>query len=83
MERGALKHYEVFGDVLMGFYDFLGSKPKPSDEEVRNRFIESENRWKTYCRAHGLSEEASRMFNKEVSLTWKKFEERDEAQNMN
>lgn len=65
-------HFNVFGSILMGFYEFLEQKPKPSDEEVRNEFITREQRWKQYCKSHKLTEEASLLFNKEVSISWEK-----------
>ena len=71
-ERDAQKHFSVFGNILMGFYEFLEQTPKPSDEEVRQEFITREERWKRYCKSHKLSEEASLLFNKEVSISWEK-----------
>lgn len=71
-EREAQKHFNVFGDILMGFYEFLEKRPKPSDQEVREEFIARESRWKRYCDIHKLSTEASLMFNKEVSVSWQK-----------
>ena len=56
----------------MGFYEFLDQKPKPSNEEVRQEFINRENRWKKYCETHKLRKEASLLFNLEVSQTWEK-----------
>lgn len=70
--RKAEAHFNVLTDLLMGFYEFLESTPKPSDEEVRTRFINDEQRWKNYCSKKQLSKEASLMFNKEVSQSWKK-----------
>lgn len=70
-ERDSQKHFSVFGDILMGFYEFLEKKPKPTDEEVRTEFIEREERWKRYCKTHKLTEEASLLFNKEVAISWK------------
>ena len=70
--RDSIKHFNVFGSILMGFYEFLEKTPKPSDEEVRNEFIKREQRWKQYCKTHKLTEEASLLFNKEVSISWEK-----------
>lgn len=70
--RKAEAHFTVLTDLLMEFYGFLESTPKPSDEEVRTRFINDEQRWKTYCSKKQLSKEASLMFNKEVSQSWEK-----------
>lgn len=71
-ERDSIKHFSVFGSILMGFYEFLEQTPKPSDEEVRTEFINREQRWKQYCESHKLTEEASLLFNKEVSVSWEK-----------
>lgn len=70
--RRAQAHYDVLFDLLMGFYEFLESTPKPSDDEVRTRFISDEQRWKDYCSKKQLSNEASLLFNKEVSQSWEK-----------
>lgn len=69
-ERASIKHFNVFGALLMGFYQFLEQDPKPSDEDVRKEFINREQRWKQYCKIHKLTEEASLLFNKEVSISW-------------
>lgn len=70
--RKADVHFNVLANLLMGFYEFLESSPKPSDEEVRTRFINDEQRWKNYCSKKQLSNEASLMFNIEVSQSWEK-----------
>lgn len=71
-QRDAQKHFFVFGEILMGFYEFLEKTPKPTNEEVREEFINRETRWKKYCKSHQLTEEASLLFNKEVSISWEK-----------
>ena len=71
-ERISQEHFSVFGTILMGFYEFLEKTPKPTDEEVRNEFIQREQGWKRYCAIHKLTEEASLLFNKEVSISWEK-----------
>lgn len=70
--RQARKHFSVLTNLLMDFYQFLENQPKPSDEEVRLRFINDEQRWKQYCAKKQLNEEASLLFNKEVSQSWEK-----------
>lgn len=69
--RESQKHFAIFSDILMGFYEFLESKPKPSGESIRSEFIRRESQWKRYCTAHRLTNEASMLFNKEVSQSWK------------
>lgn len=71
-KRASVQHFNAFGSLIMGFYEFLEKSPKPSDEEVRNEFIKREQRWKQYCVTHKLTEEASLLFNKEVSISWEK-----------
>ena len=70
--RNAKKNSKIFGDILMGLYEFFEKTQKPTDEEVRSEFIKREERWKKYCKSHHLTEEASLMFNKEVSISWEK-----------
>ena len=71
-EREAQAHFDVLANLLMGFYEFLERTPKPSDEAVRMRFVIDERRWKNYCSQNHLNEEASLLFNKEVSISWEK-----------
>jgi hypothetical protein len=66
------KNFAVLGDLLMGFYDFLDRKPKPTDDEVRREFVRREQCWKRYCKGNGLTAEAAMMFNSEVAATWNK-----------
>ena len=74
-------HFSVFSNILMGFYEFLESAPKPSNEEVRARFINDENRWKAYCSKKQLSKEASLLFNKEVSQSWEnRYKQKPESE---
>jgi hypothetical protein len=70
-ERLSQKHFSVFGDILMGFYEFLESTPKPSDEAVRQEFIDRQNAWTKYCATHQLTETAKLMFNQEVGQSWR------------
>lgn len=65
------KHMGRLGEMLMSFYAFLEKKPQPADEEVREQFIKRNEQWKSYCTRHGLSREASYMFNNEVAISWK------------
>lgn len=71
-QRAAQKHFDVFGNILMRYYEFLEKTPKPTDDEVRDEFIKREQRWKQYCKSNHLTEEASLLFNKEVSQSWEK-----------
>jgi hypothetical protein len=69
--REAEKHFDVLAELLMGFYEFLERKGKPSDEQVRTEFTNREERWKRYCTSNQLTEETSLLFNKEVAQSWK------------
>lgn len=70
-ERIAQLHFSVLGELLMKFYEFLEGTPKPSDEEVRQTFIDYEQRWKKYCATHKLTDDASLLFNKEIGESWR------------
>jgi hypothetical protein len=70
-KRKSQKHFKILGELLMGFYEFLENKEKPSDEEVRLEFIAREKRWKRYCSDNQLTQKTSLLFNKEVSRSWK------------
>jgi hypothetical protein len=71
-ERASIKHFNVLGELLGGFYEFLEREPKPSDEEVRTEFKNRESRWKRHCSANQLNERAALLFNQEVAQSWKK-----------
>lgn len=70
-QRETERHIKKLGDFLGEFYTFLEQKNKPADSEVREKFITLERRWKGYCRANQLNDNASSMFNREVSLSWR------------
>jgi hypothetical protein len=57
-------------DLLSEFCHFLDKQPKPSDNEVRLKFIELQNRWRKYCAVRKLTDKATLMFNKEVAIEW-------------
>ena len=69
-KKSSERHLAVLGDFLGKFYTLLERTPKPSDDEVREAFVTYERRWKGYCKANKLTDEASSMFNREVSLSW-------------
>lgn len=69
-ERKAAKHFEYLGKLLMGFYKFLESKPKPENEAVREEFIKRDNLWKRYCKTNQLTDRATLLFNQEVAVSW-------------
>ena len=57
-------------NLLDEFCGFLDKQPKPSDNEVRQKFVELQNRWRKYCAARKLTDKATLMFNKEVATEW-------------
>lgn len=65
------KSVSFFGNVLMGFYEFLEKSPKPSDNEVREEFIKRDRSWRHYCSTHNLNDKAKVLFKQEVSVAWK------------
>ena len=69
-QKQVTKHLAKLSDLLGEFYTFLEQSPKPTDEEVRAKFVKLESRWKGYCKANELSDQASLMFNREVSEAW-------------
>lgn len=64
------KHFDYLSQLLMGFYAFLEQEEKPSDEQVRDEFVQRDKQWRKYCRAHKLTEQAALMFNNEVAVSW-------------
>lgn len=57
-------------DLLTEFCSFLDQQPKPSNDDVRAKFIELQNRWRKYCAVRKLTDKATLMFNKEVATEW-------------
>lgn len=55
----------------MSFYAFLERSPQPSDQEVRETFIQKDQEWKSYCRQHQLNHNTSQWFNYEVGVSWR------------
>lgn len=69
--RALDKHLNKLGIILSRFYDFLSKSDKPSDEEVRNKFIEYEKEWLSYCLKKHLSPLLHSEFKHQVSEAWK------------
>lgn len=66
------KNYiEVLADLLGGFYEFLGEKVKPSDEEVRERFLKYKNSWFLYCDKQKLNNQIKDLFVLNIEKMWK------------
>ena len=71
MRKEFEKYFNVLSDILMDFYSFLESTPKPSDEQVREGFIQRDAKWRRYCTKHHLNNDAASMFNREVAISWR------------
>lgn len=69
-KRLADKHFAKLGDLLSGFYQFLGKKPQPSNDEVRSMFIKYRTAWVNYATKHNLDENTKRQFQYQVGLVW-------------
>lgn len=69
--RALDKHLNKLGIILSRFYDFLSKSDKPSDEEVRNKFIEYEKEWLAYCLKKQLPINLHSEFKHQVSEAWK------------
>jgi len=65
------RHSNVLANLLGDFYELLYRKPQPSDEEVREQFKSSNNKWKQYCLSHKLMN-ADHLFDLNVSEAWKR-----------
>lgn len=65
------RHSNMLANLLGDFYEFLASKPQPSDEQVREKFKSSNKRWKQYCSFHKLMN-ADHLFDLNVSEAWKR-----------
>ena len=64
----AMKKLETLLDEMCAFLD---QQPKPSDDEVREKFIHQEERWKRYCTVNKLTDTTALMYNKEFGQIWK------------
>lgn len=79
-QRDAGKHTNVLAVHLSGFYEFLSSSPKPSDEAVRETFIRHRNAWYKYCASHKLTESAKDLFVMNVEKAWKRNQNKQAVQ---
>lgn len=70
-KREAQPHLAFLATLLGGFYEFLGSSPQPSADEVRERFISTDNRWRKHCAIHKLMN-ANHLFMLNVQEAWKR-----------
>lgn len=57
--------------LLSDFYEFLGSKPQPSDWEVRERFQDNDQEWRRYCAIHKLTN-LNYLFVLNIKEAWKR-----------
>lgn len=66
------RHMNVLSDHLGDFYEFLSRVEKPTNEEVRERFIKTQKHWKDYCYKKKLPVQMQMEFNRQVSMAWKR-----------
>ena len=71
------RHLTLLLALLTDFYEFLGSTPQPSDEQVRASFIAHDLKWRQHCTKNQLTPAASLLFNKQVSAEWNKRMQRE------
>ena len=64
-------HTEFLLKLLADYFGFLEQKEKPSDEEVREKFIAYDQRWVEYCNDNQFDPRASLLFNQEVARAWR------------
>lgn len=70
-QREGQSHLAVLGALLGDFYEFLSKTPQPSNDEVRENFISSNNQWQRYCKIHQLTN-MDHFFVLNVREAWKR-----------
>lgn len=70
-QREGQPHLMMLGKLLLDFYDFLGKTPQPTDNEVREHFTSSNDKWHKYCRIHKLMN-VDHLFVFNVREAWKR-----------
>lgn len=65
------QHLNVLATLLGNFYEFLSKQPRPTDEEVREIFTSSNEKWKRYCTIHKLMN-MDHLFVLNVQEAWKR-----------
>lgn len=60
----------ALAELLGDYYEFLSKEEKPSDQEVRDRFIEANARWKKYCVQKSLTYQSQELFKINVAKMW-------------
>ena len=70
-EEANRKHTQKLVDLIQIFCKFLEKQPKPSDDEVREKYKDINDRWMKYCVANHFHPRASLLFNNEVAHLWK------------
>lgn len=76
-------HTKYLMQLLTEYFNFLERKDKPSDEEVREKFIAYDKRWVQYCNDHQFEPRASLLFNQEVARAWKSRYTKPKSQTKN
>lgn len=74
-KRRIQRHTQALAIYLSDFYTFLGSKPKPDNDMVRQCFIEYDTLWRRFVKAKDLPEELNDEFKRQVSEVWNRKKE--------
>lgn len=72
LSKEGKKHRKVLKKHLKEFFQFLSSKPQPTNEKVRAEFIRHEAEWRLYSVMHSLGARIADLFNANVSLEWER-----------
>ena len=70
MKREQSDHIEVVSRILADLFRFLKQEPKPTDQEVRDRFISDRATWLRYCEQHKLTDFMKDLFVLNVESEW-------------
>lgn len=70
-QRESQNHLAVLATLCGDYYEFLSQTPQPADNEVREQFISSNNKWKQYCNIHELMN-VDHLFVLNVQEAWKR-----------
>jgi len=70
-QKAAEIHTKKLIDTVQIFCRFLEKQPKPSDDEVREKFKDLNDRWVKYCIANKFNPRASLLFNQSVAHLWR------------
>lgn len=64
-------HWTALAALCGDYYEFLAQTPQPADNDVREQFTSSNNKWKQYCKTHELMN-VDHLFVLNVREAWKR-----------